>query len=206
MYGAQAAKLIQDAKRISSLDYLPIYATDLVHGITREIRDLQRDVQIILSRAPLDFRASQDKITACAIFMLQLCMRRNKRCLFAYHRLRANKVQELAWSGMEPSELSDQELDRSMNNDHIFEKRETVMMERSSPTSGWHADEEEYFRKYSDNLAEIKGDWTDIDLMGSMEPPRDLFIDVRVLKDAGEIQTEYGQAIIQFLANELVYN
>ena len=25
-----------------------------------------------------------------------------------------------------------------------------------------------------------------------MEPPRDIFIDVRVLKDAGEIQTEYG--------------
>ena len=24
------------------------------------------------------------------------------------------------------------------------------------------------------------------------QPPRDLFIDVRVLKDAGEIQTEYG--------------
>jgi hypothetical protein len=27
-----------------------------------------------------------------------------------------------------------------------------------------------------------------------LEPPRDLFIDVRVLKDAGEIQTEYGYA------------
>ena len=31
-----------------------------------------------------------------------------------------------------------------------------------------------------------------MDLTGSLEPPRDLFIDVRVLKDAGEIQTEYG--------------
>lgn len=53
-------------------------------------------------------------------------------------------------------------------------------------------EEEEYVRQYGDLLAALKGQWTDIDLTGSLEPPRDLFIDVRVLKDAGEIQTEYG--------------
>ena len=53
-------------------------------------------------------------------------------------------------------------------------------------------EEEEYVRHYSDMLAAYKGQWTDIDLTGSMDPPRDLFIDVRVLRDAGEIQTEYG--------------
>jgi len=53
-------------------------------------------------------------------------------------------------------------------------------------------EEEEYVRQYSDLLAAFKGHWTDIDLTGSLDPPRDLFIDVRVLKDAGEIQTEYG--------------
>jgi GINS complex subunit 1 len=56
-------------------------------------------------------------------------------------------------------------------------------------------EEEEYVRLYSDLLAAYKGQWTDIDLTGSLEPPRDLFIDVRVLKDAGEIQTEYGQVL-----------
>ena len=53
-------------------------------------------------------------------------------------------------------------------------------------------EEGEYARQYGDLLAAYKGQWTDIDLTGSLEPPRDLFIDVRVLKDAGEIQTEYG--------------
>lgn len=53
-------------------------------------------------------------------------------------------------------------------------------------------EEEEYVRNYSDMLAAYKGQWTDIDLTGTLDPPRDLFIDVRVLKDAGEIQTEYG--------------
>jgi GINS complex subunit 1 len=45
-------------------------------------------------------------------------------------------------------------------------------------------------------LAAYKGQWTDVDLTGTLEPPRDLFIDVRVLKDAGEIQTEYGYVVL----------
>ena len=58
-------------------------------------------------------------------------------------------------------------------------------------------EEEEYVRQYGDMLAAYKGQWTDIDLTGSLEPPRDLFIDVRVLKDAGEIQTEYGYVVLR---------
>lgn len=61
-----------------------------------------------------------------------------------------------------------------------------------SGTSSLSPQEEDYVRQYGDLLAAYKGQWTDIDLTGSLEPPRDLFIDVRVLKDAGEIQTEYG--------------
>ena len=57
---------------------------------------------------------------------------------------------------------------------------------------GLSPEEEEYARQYAELLAAYKGRWTDIDLTGSLEPPRDLFVDVRVLKDAGEIQTEYG--------------
>ncbi|CAG8876327.1 unnamed protein product [Penicillium nalgiovense] len=52
-------------------------------------------------------------------------------------------------------------------------------------------------------LAAYKGQWTDIDLTGTLEPPKDLFIDVRVLKDAGEIQTEYG--VINLTKNSQLY-
>ena len=65
----------------------------------------------------------------------------------------------------------------------------------SGNESSLSPEEEEYFREYSDMLATYKGQWTDIDLTGSLEPPKDLFIDVRVLKDAGEIQTEYGYVL-----------
>jgi GINS complex subunit 1 len=113
-------------------------------------------------------------------------MRRNKRCLLAYHRTRADKLEELVWNGSDVVDLSGQQV------------RDSTAGANGAPqagdasTSSLSPQEEDYVRQYGDLLAAYKGQWTDIDLTGSLEPPRDLFIDVRVLKDAGEIQTEYG--------------
>ena len=41
-------------------------------------------------------------------------------------------------------------------------------------------------------LSAYKGQWTDIDLTGSLDPPKDLFVEIRCLQDAGEVQTEFG--------------
>ena len=90
-------------------------------------------------------------------------MRRNRRCLLAYQRLRADKIDEMIWNQGEAKGILSPE-------------------------------EEEYARAYGYLIAGMKGRWTDIELGGSLEPPRDLYVEVRVLKDAGEIQTEYGYA------------
>lgn len=115
-------------------------------------------------------------------------MRRNKRCLLAYHRTRTDKLEELVWNGTDVFELSNQNASRSNGEQSGI----TDLGNLEGSTSSLSPEEEEYVRQYSDLLAAYKGQWTDIDLTGSLEPPKDLFIDVRVLKDAGEIQTEYG--------------
>ena len=89
-------------------------------------------------------------------------MRRNRRCLLAYERLRAERIAQAVWEG-------------------AGEVRGTLGPE-----------EEEYAKGYALLVAGLKGRWTDVELGGSLEPPRDLYVEVRVLKDAGEIQTEYG--------------
>jgi GINS complex subunit 1 len=101
-------------------------------------------------------------------------MRRDKRCLLAYHRSRCVKIEEETWAG-----------------------KDALSSGGGSGESegGLSPEEEEYARQYVELLAAYKGKWTDIDLTGSLEPPRDLFVDVRVLKDAGEIQTEYGYVL-----------
>jgi GINS complex subunit 1 len=109
-------------------------------------------------------------------------MRRNKRCLLAYHKVRSDKLEEYCWNGVDVLEQQAQKA----NGIGVGEGGVSGAESSLSP------EEEEYVRQYSDLLAAYKGQWTDIDLTGSLEPPKDLFIDVRVLKDAGEIQTEYG--------------
>ncbi|KAL2022729.1 hypothetical protein VTK56DRAFT_4810 [Thermocarpiscus australiensis] len=179
MYGDLGNKLVQHAKRTQNLAHLPPYQTELVRAVTREVRDLDRDVASLLEPFQGSFDPAADQATACTLLVNHLAMRRNKRCLLAYHRTRTDKLEELVWNGSDVLDLAGQQAGGA-NGDN------------ASASSSLSPQEEDYFRQYSDLLAAYKGQWTDIDLTGSLEPPRDLFIDVRVLKDAGEIQTEYG--------------
>ncbi|RAH45199.1 DNA replication protein PSF1 [Aspergillus brunneoviolaceus CBS 621.78] len=206
MYGELGNKLVQHAKRTQALTHLPPYQTELVRAVAREVRDLDRDVARLLTPFEGSFNPSQEPAIACALLVDHLCMRRNKRCLLAYHCVRTEKLEELCWTGVD-----------------VLEQQLPVAEEASAGAAAAAAaaaaqgqgagsgmnhsslspEEEEYFRQYSDLLAAYKGQWTDIDLTGSLEPPKDLFIDVRVLKDAGEIQTEYG--VINLTKNSQLY-
>ena len=192
---------VQHAKRTQSLAHLPPYQTELVRAVAREVRDLDKDVGIILEPFAGSFNPSTEPATACALLVNHLCMRRNKRCLLAYHRTRTDKLEEMCWSGIDVLERQQpQQAGKAGNAD------ETGKMGGDGASSSLSPEEEEYVRQYSDLLAAYKGQWTDIDLTGSLEPPQDLFIDVRVLKDAGEIQTEYGLVHMKLfaLSNELI--
>ncbi|PHH86178.1 hypothetical protein CDD83_10624 [Cordyceps sp. RAO-2017] len=182
MYGDQGMKLVQHAKRTQNLAHLPPYQTEIVRAVTREVRDLDKDVSELLEPFHGSFDPAADQAVACTLLVNHLSMRRNKRCLLAYHRTRTDKLEELVWNGSDIVDLSGLQV-RESNGPQAGGE---------ASTSSLSPQEEDYVRQYGDLLAAYKGQWTDIDLTGSLEPPRDLFIDVRVLKDAGEIQTEYG--------------
>jgi GINS complex subunit 1 len=166
---------VQNAKRTQALPHLPPYQSELIRSVVREVRDLDKDVSALLAPYSGSFDPAAAPQTACALLVNHLCMRRNKRCLLAYHRVRSDKLEEYCWNGVDV--------------EAVAVKADAA---GGAPESSLSPDEDEYVRQYSDLLAAYKGQWTDIDLTGSLEPPRDLFIDVRVLRDAGEIQTEYG--------------
>ncbi|KAJ9648010.1 DNA replication protein psf1 [Coniosporium tulheliwenetii] len=48
MYGELGNKLVQHAKRTQSLAHLPPYQTEIVRALTREVRDLDKDVAALL--------------------------------------------------------------------------------------------------------------------------------------------------------------
>ncbi|KAF1953315.1 DNA replication complex GINS protein PSF1 [Byssothecium circinans] len=185
MYGETGFKLVQSAKRMQGLTHLPPYQTELVRATTREVRDLDKDVASILEPFAGSFNPASEPAVACGLLTNHLCMRRNKRCLLAYHRARTDKLDEMCWNGVDV-------LERQQQANKAGGGEGGAMGGAEGNPSSLSPEEEEYVRQYSDLLAAYKGQWTDIDLTGSLEPPKDLFIDVRVLKDAGEIQTEYG--------------
>lgn len=193
MYGEHGNKLAEDSKRMHNLQHLPPYATNTVRAVTKEVRDLDRDAQAFL--APYhsstqssdgtqikssSFNPADDPALACTLLVHHLSMRRNKRCLMAYHKTRTDKLEAMCWQGRDIAEI--QQASASTN----------ASGGQRGPTSSLSAEEEQYVHQYSNLLAAYKGHWTDVDLSGDLQPPKDIFIDVRVLKDAGEIQTEYG--------------
>jgi GINS complex subunit 1 len=163
-----------------------------VRSVVREVRALNNSVQTTLSRHGTPFDPAAHPEVACAILIEYVCMRRNKRCLLAYHRSRTEKIQEGLWKGVDVVGSGDAGTGTAgaaatggmdVDGDGAREK---------DGENSLAPEEEEYARGYAELLAAYKGQWTDVDLTGSLEPPRDLFVDVRVLRDAGEIQTEYG--------------
>jgi GINS complex subunit 1 len=154
--------------------------------VTREVRDLNKDNEDRLAPFQGSFDPQAEQATACTLLVNHLSMRRNKRCLLAYHRTRTEKLEELVWKGYDVVDLPGQQVRDG------GQGSANGLGSADGGSSSLSPQEEDYVRQYSDLLAAYKGQWTDIDLTGSLEPPRDLFIDVRVLKDAGEIQTEYG--------------
>jgi GINS complex subunit 1 len=157
--------------------------------VTREVRELEKDIASILEPFGDNFNPQSEPAIACTLLVDHLCMRRNKRCLLVYHRVRCDKLEQMCWNGQDVLEQT-QQLQQSGG--QMTGHGPNGQGNDSSAMSSLSPEEEEYVRQYSDMLAAYKGQWTDIDLTGSIEPPKDLFIDVRVLKDAGEIQTEYG--------------
>lgn len=206
MYGDAASKLIQEAKRAQNLDTVPSFASELVQSIVREVNQIDGESTALMSElenleriiergadsfehvrqsfddgrgpssemlesfgidgASMELTPEKKRQLTCALVVLRLCLLRNKRCLLAYQRLRATAIDKLAWEEVDPLD--------------------------SSTTYNMSPGEQEYFANYSELVVTHKGAYSEVDLTGPLEPPKDLFVDVRVLRDAGEIQTEYG--------------
>ncbi|KAJ2004302.1 DNA replication protein psf1 [Coemansia thaxteri] len=226
MLGDEAFRLAKEAKDITA-DHIPAYNEEQVRLVTQEARYLwmrieemiaglntattaaaaipsqQRDAQSQVpgsrqlgysqasqvdqqhqSQQSTQRSALQTEIenTNAQTALYFLTLNRNKRCLLAYHHRRAQFLRLLLWtlhlaSSMVPSSLS----------------------QRLSPEEQNYA--RDYARLNSSYRDAVEGQLCPSDSLnwtadGEL-PPRDLFIEVRVVKDCGEIVTENGVVNLQ---------
>lgn len=182
MYGDLANKLVIEAKRATALTELPLYQHELVWDIVAETADLNKDVDFLNEQHDTaDDAEATRRVNQCQLFVTHLCMRRNKRCLLAYEKLRADAIAGFAWLNVDAVTSGDAR--RAVLDAGGFK---VLALDNLS-----HA-EMDYYKQYQQLMLEFKSGFADVDLLGTLEPPLEIFIDVRVLKDGGEVQTEYG--------------
>lgn len=192
MYGDLATKLALQSKRLRSLPLIPGPSTETILQVVREIHDLNDHFTALLHAASTDgtsqgFDPDLDPGTSTALLIDYQSIRWNKRCLLTYWMTRVQRLEDLIWQGIDPS---------------------TPLVEASGPASptiesGARArpadrshvlipEELSFSQAYNDLLLSHSSKYSDVDLRGSLQAPKELFIDVRVLKDAGTVETEYG--------------
>ncbi|KAL6940254.1 hypothetical protein ACO0QE_004152 [Hanseniaspora vineae] len=174
MYGDLATKLILESKRARKLRQslnkngktieavVPEYQEEMVNKILKETEQLNSNAVFLQNSTQ-----QNDKIKTCQYFVTLLSMERNKRCLLGYHKDRSDLIGEILW-------------DKTNSSGSGFD------------INNLNHEEQQYMKEYSQLMSSLNGDFAEVDLTGSLLPPSEVFIDVRVLKDAGEIQTEYG--------------
>ncbi|KAI5950163.1 PSF1 [Candida jiufengensis] len=239
MYGDQANKLILDAKRFSNLPNIPIYQSDLINNIIKEINDLNKDAEylsMINENLQLEKEENEQhgleeveeskedyKINQCQTFVTHLSMRRNKRCLLAYEKLRSDKLIEFSWLNIDPTESISQEstTTTNVNNNNNYHNNSSTNNSNNNNSSSTQTNskskyippqlklipnyttqldlnnlnhfEQDFFKNYSNLITTYKSKFGEyLDLTGDLKPPTEIFIDVRCLKDGGDVTTEYG--------------
>jgi GINS complex subunit 1 len=167
-YGQRGRELLLDLKRS---DWLPPYNEDCVRAALQEINSHTEELTVLVRAAN---RTSSSTSSGPAIedrpslILHDASIRRNKRCLLAYHAHRIDKLRSLRWetSGTLPPGLK------------------SVLSES----------EVDYFNEY-DKLASrhgLAGPMSMYDWNADQYPPEENLVQVRVVRDGlGRVETEY---------------
>ncbi|WRT68644.1 DNA replication complex GINS protein PSF1 [Kwoniella shivajii] len=191
MYGDLALQLVTASHRstLSTTPQLPLpkYALPLILSICLETRQLG---QSITSAAETHGQVSlsQDRSLVCNLTVQHLAARRNKRCLLAYLQTRIGGMKERYWdAGGGLAYLLTQPSKQNVNPD----------ADAPDLRSALSPQELDFLRGYNSLMLDYKSDFLDVlDLTASIDkPPGELMVDVRVLKDAGEVVLEGGERI-----------
>jgi len=165
-YGQRAKELLLDLKRS---DFIPPYNDETVRAAISEINlhfDELHDQAVASRRAnpgsdniPLNARP--------ALILHDAAIRRNKRCLLAYHAYRLEKLKRLRWDTAAALPL------------HV----KSLLSEA----------EVDFYTEYDKLVSRFNEGLGGLDLNSNLQPPEEDLIEVRVVKAGlGTIVTDYG--------------
>lgn len=195
-YGETGQKLIQEAIRTRSNPILPAYRDDMIRDILLEVKYLYSSLAEIQTLSeqlsyPHDEDVDVNALTKLnmkslsrknkehiskglesAALMHSFALKRNKRCVLAYEMHRLRRIMDYLWmmgGGASTASVLSPEIKAHM-----------------SPL------EIDFAQEYKSLASEYRGHFLDVNLGAGLVPPKDIFAEIRVIKDCGELLTESG--------------
>lgn len=183
-------------RELRNARHLPPYHAERVDAIAAEVNEqfavvhagvtqLRADSSSSSSRQPQQSQPQQQPRADLAgnLLVHKACMLRNKRCALAYLVNRLRRLERMRWE--EPAQLLlllEQEAAAG-------QQQQQVQRQRQQRRAG--ASELEWLARYDELLAWY-GAEVGLDLTVEMLPPKELYIEVRVLQDCGTLVMEGG--------------
>lgn len=171
MFGDAATALITDARRSKGMNTLLKYNDEMVRNIVREMRSLETDLDAAVQENIEEEEPPPSVVTEIRIY--HTAAQHDKRCLLAYLADRVDRLKATYWAsgGALPFVLND-----------------TNMRQNMSPQ------EVDFLRAYNTLIMDYRSDVLDVlDVAASLKsPPKDLNVEVHVIRDCGTIHTEQG--------------
>ena len=190
MYGDQALQLVTQAHRatLSTTPQMPLpkYALPLILAICLETRQL--GAAILAAAEEYGERLQEDRALTCNLAVQHLAARRNKRCMLAYLQTRVGGIKERWWdAGGSLAYLLSPASSAAVNPEADAPDLRSVL----SPQ------ELDFLRGYNSLMLDYKTEFLDVlDITAGVErPPGEFMVDVRVVKDAGEVILDSGERI-----------
>ena len=112
-----------------------------------------------------DIEKDEKRKEIAKVLIIVESMNRNRRCALAYLKHRMDKIEALRW---EVGTVLPKELRSNLKSTEL-----------------------NYFKQYNNVLGNYMRD-IDFDLTSGVAPPKDLFVEVLVLENCGEIYTDHG--------------
>ncbi|CAH0482228.1 unnamed protein product [Peronospora belbahrii] len=151
-------------RELQRSDWLPPYNEDLVRQVVEESRLLHEEIARKMNIFQDNLEAQPPSVH-CGLVVNHQCLLRNKRCLMAYIYHRMEKIKALRW--------------------------ETGTIIPDSLAQNLCQREVQFFNQYDQLLMDYMTEF-ELDLSTGLKPPKDLYVEVRVLCDCGEVMTENG--------------
>ena len=162
--GQRSRDLITELRRAAANGPLFItrYNEDRVRQVLNESSELYSEITDLMDGKPVEKLPPPVK-TACIVH--HATIKRNKRCALTYVEQRASTIKRLRW---ELGPLLPEETRTNMSH-----REQKFLAEYDQLVTGYTKD-------------------TGVDVTSDLTPPKELHVQVRVLKDCGEIMTETG--------------